>query len=151
MDTSSLFPVTEEQIMSNNVAIKDIRHPDYSAMTEEWTKWRYCFDGGNAFLEEYLGTFSDRESATAFEDRKLISPIPTFAKAAILEIRNSIHQRMANISRIGGPQTYQRAIKGELNGVDLKGNSMTNFFGRYIIPELLVMGKVGIFVDMPFS
>jgi hypothetical protein len=40
-------------------------------------------------------------------------------------------------------------MNGQLGGVDLRGNSMNTFLGTKILPELLVMAKVGIYTDMP--
>ena len=74
---------------------------------------------------------------------------PAFAKSAIEEIKNSIFQRLGDITREGGSLTYNLSIDGIDGGVDLLGSSMPSFIGRKILPELLVMGRVGVYVDMP--
>ena len=56
---------------------------------------------------------------------------------------------MRDIIRTGGTSAYTKAMQGELGGVDMKGSTMSGFIGIDVLTELLVMGKVGIFVDMP--
>ena len=80
-----------------------------------------------------------------------MSYAPAFAKAAINDVKNSIFQRMQDIVRIGGSETYQNAVQGKGGGVDLKGSAMNNFIGTTILEDLLVLGKVGVYIDMPSS
>jgi hypothetical protein len=129
--------------------IPDMRHPEYLAQLKDWDKWRRVYSGGDEFVQHYLTKFSTRERATDFKNRKAITPIPTFAKAAVNDVKNSIFQRMTDITRQGGSEAYQSAVKGLENGVDLRGSTMSAFVGQDILPELLVMGKVGCYVDMP--
>lgn len=124
-------------------------HPDYQRELLNWEKWRTTYEGGERFLQLYLRKFSNRETTEDFQLRQQISPIPAFAKGGITEIKNSIFQRIADVTRRGGPPSYQEASKGKLGGVDQLGGSMAWFIGSQIIPELLVMKKVGAFVDMP--
>lgn len=126
-----------------------ITHPEYDSTELEWKKWRYAYEGGRNFVRTYLKKFSTREDTTDFEDRMSITYCPRFAGAAIDDIKNSIYQRIADVSRTGGSVSYQDAIKGLDGGIDLKGNSMDSFIGCQILPELLPMGKVGIYVDKP--
>jgi hypothetical protein len=129
--------------------ITKIRHPDYNAMVESWAKWRSVYKGGDSFIEDYVSKFSDRETETDFQNRKKITPIAAFAKGAINDIKNAIFQRTVDITREGGPKSYQEAVTGKGLGVDMNGESMNTFIGRDIIGELLTMSKVGVFVDMP--
>lgn len=131
------------------LAIKDLRHPHYVLNQENWEKWRLSFIGGSKFLKRYLKKFSRREDDADFIERAQISYVPAFAKMAINEVKNSIFQRCADVTRTGGPDSYQKAILGLNGGVDLNGSSMNIYIGRDILPELLVMGRVGVFVDMP--
>ena len=124
-------------------------HPEYLHFESEWEKYRYVAEGGTDFLEEYLQKFTDREDKDAFVRRKSLTPIPAFATAAVQDIMKAIFQRMTDISREGGTSTYQAAIAGDLGGVDLRGSMMNTFIGRQVLPELLNMGKVGMYVDMP--
>ena len=124
-----------------------ITHPDYDSQVSDWSKFRFTFEGGHAFVEEYLAKFSVREDLGDFESRKDISYSPSHAKAAIIDIKNAIYQRMVDITREDGPDSYRKSIVGELGGVDLQSNTMTSFIGTEILPELLAMGKVGIFID----
>ena len=133
----------------SNYTLSDIRHPDLLYDSQQWTLWRDTFEGGDLYLDRYLEYFSDRETAEDFAARKRLTPIPSFAKAAILDIRNSIFQRLQDVSRVGGSNEFQRAANGEKFGVDRKGTSMDSFIGINVLTELLVMGQVGIYVDAP--
>lgn len=100
-------------------------------------------------MKRYLKKFSRREDDQDFRDRMAVSYVPAFAKSAINEVRNSLFQRMQDISRNEGPGSYKDAIDGFNKGVDLLGSSMNTFMGRDIVPELLSMARVGVYVDMP--
>jgi len=135
----------------NKFRIIDIRHPSVSYDMESWGEWRACYDGGYYFVEQNLQKFSARETDQDFNNRKILSPIPTYAKAAVNDIRNSIFQRTGDIIRKNGSQNYIKAVTGENGGVDMRGTGMNAFIGVGILTELLVMGKVGIYIDAPAS
>lgn len=124
-----------------------LTHPDF--LGTEWSKYRYIKDGGDNFIEQYLIKFSDRETDPDFVARKEITPIPGFANAALVDIRNSIYQRMCDITRKGGLDSYLAAVRGENGGIDLTSATMNHFIGKEVLPELLFLGKVGVYVDMP--
>lgn len=127
----------------------DVRHPEYDDYASNWKLWRDVWEGGPEYINAYLVKFSARESDDDFNARKEISYNPAYAKSLINEIKNSIFQRLPDVLREGGPTSYQDAIKGDELGVDRHGSSMNAFMGVNILPELLVMRKVGIYVDMP--
>ena len=127
--------------------IIDTRHPNFLVTGLEWEKLRLTYRGGQDFRDRYLKKFTKREEKLDFEARRDITPIPAFAKATLNEIRNSIFQRMWDVSRLGGSERYQQAINGIEGGVDNRGNTMTSFLGTQVLEELLVMGRVGIYVD----
>lgn len=129
------------------IKISEIRHPHHLTHFNEWQEWRDTFEGGKFYLDNYLRKFSDRETDTEFQARKDCTPIPTFAKSAILDVRNSIFQRLNDVSRIGGSEGYQKAVAGEAGGIDRKGSSMNSFVGIEVLTELLIMGRCGVFVD----
>lgn len=126
-----------------------IRHPDYLFDSSEWAEWRETFRGGKNYRERFLKRWSNRENINDFNLRKFCTPIPTFAKAAILDIRNSIFQRLEDVTRTNGSPSYSRAIAGEMAGVDREGSSMNTFIGIQLLTELLVMGRAGVYVDAP--
>jgi hypothetical protein len=126
-----------------------LTHPDYLASLNDWTKWRYTYKGGSSFIEKYLQKFTNREDHQDYLDRKSITYCPAFAKAGIEEVKNSIYQRMSDITRVEGSESYTQAVNGKGGGVDLKGNTMNSYIGQEILTELLVMSKVGVYVDMP--
>lgn len=127
----------------------DARHPIYFSSTSDWEKWRLTFAGGSEFKARYLKEFSAREDNREFHTRRSITPVPAFAKSSVLEIRNSIFQRMRDIVRKGGSRSYQQAIAGKNGGVDNRGHGMNAFLGEKVLGELLVMGKCGVFIDAP--
>ncbi len=129
--------------------VSDIRHPYWRTKFDEWSKWRLVFEGGDQFINEYLKMFSKREAVSDFELRKSITPTPNFAKSSVTEIGNSIFQRLIDVTRRGGSDSYQEAVAGTNLGIDLHGSSMNSFLGLQVLPELLPMSRVGIFVDMP--
>jgi hypothetical protein len=127
--------------------IDRIRHPDYTLRYHDWELYRRTFDGGSDFVHHYLKKFSSRETHKDFCRRKEISYCPAHAKAAIIDVRNAIYQRMVDISRKGGPASYNTSVLGVEGGVDLRGNTMDGFIGRIVLPELLVLGRVGVYID----
>lgn len=133
--------------MAKKKTITHIFHPEYRAYRADWQKFRFTFEGGKDFVNQYLKQFSLREDSTDFANRKLISYCPAHAKAALIDIKNSIYQRLTEIQRIGGPDSYQRACTGESGGVNKSGMTMTTFIGTQVLPELLPMAKVGVFID----
>lgn len=128
-------------------SIAGVKHPYYLESIAQWHKWRVCYEGGDTFKDTYLKQLSKRESVEDFLFRREISYCPAFAKVAINEVRNSIFQRLSDITRGGGPKTYRDCIDGANGGVNRRGASMNSFLGFEVLPELLVMGAVGIFVD----
>ncbi len=124
-------------------------HPKVVEYYEDWSKFRCTYEGGQVFKNRYLQAFSKRESSEDFQKRTEITYVPAFAQAGIDDVKNSIFQRMTDIIRVGGPRSYQNVIDGSNGGVDFKRNSMTSFIGFKILPELLVLGKVGVYIDKP--
>ena len=133
--------------MANTLKISEIRHPLYLSNFNDWQLWRDTFEGGTYYLDTYLQKFSDRETDAEFQVRKSYTPIPTFAKSALLDVRNSIFQRLMDVTRTGGSEIYQKSVAGEGGGIDRKGSNMNSFMGIDVLTELLIMGRCGIFVD----
>lgn len=123
--------------------------PDYVDSLQDWRLWRDVYKSGWHFVARYLEQFSLRENDAAFEKRKRLTPAPAFAKSAIMEVVNNIFQRMPDIIRTDGSTSYMNCLDGLNGGVDLTGSSMNYFMGMNVLPELLVMKRVGVYVDMP--
>jgi len=132
---------------ANNLV--DSRHPGYLSGLTDWEKWRRTYEGGDTFRDMYLERFSNREDSQDFATRKAVTPVPAFAKAAINDIRNAIYQRLRDVVRKGGSEVYQAAVNGNSLGVDHRGSTMNAFLGVKVLTELLVMGRVGVYVDHP--
>jgi hypothetical protein len=126
-----------------------IRHPEYLEDEMYWYDWRDCYNGGQRFVRKNLKKFSSRETNEDFKTRSFFTPIPSYAKAAVNDVRNAIFQRLRDVSRRNGSKNYMKASAGEIGGVDNKGSSMQSFLGIDVLTELLVMGRVGVYVDMP--
>lgn len=135
--------------MANYPRLIDTRHPNYLSEMMYWDTWRECYEGGPDYVTRNLKLFSERETQADFAIRKEVTPIPCYAKAAVNDIRNSIFQRLRDATRRDGSQTFMRAAQGEIGGVDNNGSSMQQFIGITVLTELLVMGRVGVYVDMP--
>lgn len=138
---------TIQQASASSTSLPDLVHPEYSREINDWLKFRSVYRGGQQFLETYLKQFSSRENPADFARRKEVTPTPDFAAASVNEIKNSIFSRAIDIVRKGGPASYQRAVLGELNGVDLRGGTMNWFIGSQVLPQMLSMRKVGVYVD----
>jgi hypothetical protein len=129
--------------------IIDYRNPNYYRDQVFWDLWRSVYNGGDDFSYTYLQKFTNRETDYDFNNRRQITPCPAFAKAAVNDIRNSIFQRMRDVLRKDGSTTYQTAMEGLDGGVDQRGSNMTSFMGYEVLTELLIMGRVGVYVDSP--
>jgi len=123
--------------------MKNLRHPSYGKRSKDWTKWRLTFEGGDAFINKYLKRFSSREKRGDFRLRRAMTYSPSFAKEAIIDIRNAIAQRMPEVVRTGS-QSYLEACRSNIDG---KGTSMSQFMGSMALDELMTMEKVGIWID----
>lgn len=127
----------------------DTRHPAFLSSFTDFEKFRLTHQGGDAFRERYLEKFDTREDTIDFQTRKRVTPIPAYAKSAINEIRNSIFQRLSDVVRQGGSESYQQSVAGEKGGIDRRGSTMNFFLGHRPLTDLLVMGQVGLYLDMP--
>ncbi len=137
-------------MLMSGTPILSMFHPNYIDGLYNWQKYRLTFEGGWRFIRRYLKPLSKRETPEEFALRRELSYCPAFAKAAIIEIKNAIIQRMeGGVSRKGGPLSFLDAALGFDGGVDRAGNSMNSYLARSVITELLIMGRVGIFTDMP--
>ncbi len=129
--------------------ISQIQHPDFETYFTDWEKWRYCWAGGSKFKARYLERFTLRESVPDFTTRMRQTYSPSFAKSEITNVRNSIYERMVEVVRESDSKSYIVASNGKEGGVDRRGSTMTHFIGVKVLDELLVMGKVGVYIDMP--
>lgn len=129
--------------------LASLRSRYYMTSSLDWHKWRLTYEGGVPFRDEYLERWSERENQTEFERRRRLTPIPTHGKAAINKIKNNVFQRFCDILRRGGSKEYQESVSGTGYGIDGRGSSMNVFLGSCVLPDLLVMGRVGVFVDAP--
>jgi len=133
----------------NKSRMIDTRHPYYINDSLSWNEWRETYEGGDQYIRTYLNKYSEREDEQDFIARRKITPSPAYAKAAINDIRNSIFQRLNDVTRRDGSKGYMEAMAGNAGGVDNKGSSMQSFMGITVLTELLVMGRVGVYTDSP--
>ena len=131
--------------------MKIINHPLYTKYADAWERWRLIVEGGDEFIEEYL-IRREAEEPSDYTRRKDISYNPAFSYSAVMDVKNSIHQRIASeVQRTGGSSTYQTIIQGLEGGIDLEGSTIESFIGRKVLKELLFMKKVGVFIDAPIQ
>ncbi len=123
-----------------------VKHHEYTAHIAAWGKYRLTLVGGEKYKDEYLKMYSTREDSVDFSSRKAITYVPAFAKAAIIEIRNAIFSRMADVARIGGSPSYEKAMT---ENVDRKHSSMNAFIGVSVLMDMLAIEKIGVYVDQP--
>jgi len=129
------------------VSISSTRHPEHLMNLPDWSLWRNIWEGGDWFIRSYLQKWSARESQADFEQRKCITPVPGFAKAALVDIKNAVFHRMGDIIRRNGSPAYTAAMQGMRGGVDRRGDSMNHFIGTQVLEDMLIMGKAGVYVD----
>jgi hypothetical protein len=122
-------------------------HPQYKTSLENWVQWRLSYEGGQSFITAGLHPLSSRETNTEFLERKALTYAPAHAKAAVNRVKNSLAERLVDVSREDTPDSFEKASKGNGLWVDHDGNTMNSFVSREILPELLPIGKVGVFVD----
>lgn len=142
-----MVDVIAQGLPEGKLTIADVKHPEYTIWSIDWEKWRLTYGGGRAFITKYLHHYSPREDTNDFQARLRLTYNPAFAKGAINDIKDSIYSRMKDIVRINGPSSYKNSILGLNGGVDLLGSSMNSFIGQKLLPELLVMARVGVYVD----
>jgi len=115
----------------------------------DWVEWRYCYTGGRLFRDEYLEEFSDREDRAEFKRRRDLTPIPSYARLEVNRVKNAISQRLVDINRRGGSKAWREAVDGIGRGVDRRGSGMNSYIAKYLLPEALIMRRVGVLVDAP--
>lgn len=119
-----------------------LRHPTLLANLLRYRKWRLAYEADDAFIAHYLKKFSTREDDDDFILRRDITYCPAHARSAVEDVRLTIMERLPDVQRIG-ESTYIN------KPVDTCGRTINSFVGEIILPELLPMGKVGVYVDMP--
>lgn len=121
-------------------------HPQLINSTDDYLLYRSAYDGGEDFKRAYL-VQHPTEKADEFTARYNYTYVPSLAKAAINDIKNNICQRLNSVQRTFECKSYTAAVVGQNRGVDGRRSTMNSFIGSEVLPELLVMGKVGIYVD----
>ena len=132
--------------MTIKTSLHAISHPDFQNNVHRWYEYRLTFLGGEEFLRKYIIRLED-ETDEQFRIRKENTPIPAAAKEAIKDVRRSIQLRLVDVSRENGSKAYQAAVSGEGSGIDRNGQTMNMFIGQDVLTDLLVIGRVGVFVD----
>lgn len=125
------------------------RHPDYVNAIKDWQKYRCTYNSDETFRDLYLRQLSEREDYNDFCARKSLTYVPAFAEGNINEVKNAIIKRFGDIKRNCKCASFETASKGENFGVDGSYMTMNSFMGDNVLVELLVQGKVGVYVDMP--
>lgn len=119
-------------------------HPTYLEIVSDLVLYRDTMEGGDDYIETYLKKYSSFETEEDYSARKAITYNPACAKSAVNEVIQAIFNRLVDVSRTGGGESYTKRM--DVN-VDNRYSSMTNFVGKVILPELLTAGRVGVCVD----
>lgn len=122
------------------------KHPKYTENQDAWELYRAVFEGGKEFITNYLRKLKD-EDDTDFSERTEMTYNPAFAKEGVIEVINSIYQRLNEVRRSDGDDMYHKVVQGALGGIDLQGSTMNYYMGVNVLNELAFMGRVGIYVD----
>ncbi len=146
---NNIVPFANSNSQPSSRKVIDYRHPDYNSMRNSWVIFRDAWKGGQDFTDKYMQVFSKREDPMDLAARKKYSYCPAISKGAVITIKNAISQRMGEVSRKGGSVSYQTAQNGDKWGVDKLGSSMNTFVAKEVMPEMLAMGKVGVYIDRP--
>ena len=120
-------------------------HPEYKIAN--WRKWRLTYEGGERFINKFLYR-RNKEKPEDFQDRRKTTYNVNYVKSGVNKIRNSILNQLNEILRESDSESYLNAFRGLNRGVDMKGSSYIKFLIDPLT-ELLVLGKVGIYVDSP--
>lgn len=124
------------------------RFPLYEEYQTELELYRLAYVSGRQFLNRYLVKYTDRESDEAFAARLDMTYVPSFARMLVTNVAEQLSQRLCDVRR-RGDRGYVNVMAGEEFGVDYSGRTMNDYLAQYIIPEMLVKGRVGVFIDMP--
>lgn len=130
------------------VHITSLRSPGYTADFSRWLPWREAVAADATYVTHNLQK-QPGESYEDFEKRRKLTPTPAYIKATLREILTGILVHMELTARAGGPNSFQSVIGGTGPGVDGSGTSLNYFMVMHVLRELLIMRRVGIFVDRP--
>ena len=126
----------------------EVRSPGFRDDFGNWQIWRNAMAADDAYIRANLQRLPG-ELIKDYERRRGTTPVPAFIKATIREVITGIYSQMQLTSRSRGPQSFQEAVPGGEFGVDGSGTSLNYFLIMEVLKELLVMRRVGIFVDRP--
>ena len=127
-------------------SIIDLRSPGFVRDIAYWQTWREAVAADADYVEAQL-IRQPGESLKEFKNRKACTPHPAYIGATLREILVNIYTHMDSVIRTGGANSFQAAIHGRGNGVDGAGTSLNYFMVMLVLRELLMMRRVGVFVD----
>lgn len=127
--------------------MKTFMGPSYFNAVNKASKCRLAVSHNRDYVTKYLKYFSERETYSAFELRRDITPNPPDLRIGLSQLLYSIRARMGDVSRTSNLSEYIDAANGVNRGVDGHGSTMVSFMSNAVLPELLVAKRVGIFVN----
>lgn len=131
--------------MEKKTPITKLRHPLYTRLAPEWTRWRLAYEGGQEFIDAYLEKYSKREPKQDFDQRKKLAYNPAHTTRVVNTVRNSLTAKFSDIKRVGDP----RYVKAVTTDVDLQNDTMNAFIGLRVVPMLLVQARRLVVIDAP--
>jgi len=128
-------------------SISSLLHPEYVANVSDWKRFHDVLESGRRYVETYLTKYSERENNDQFLERVASAYVPAHAKAAVLDVTNSIAQRMCDVKRTIPDDDYKLAIQGLNGGIDREGSTIEAFLRTKVLPDLAGVGKIAVYVD----
>lgn len=126
--------------------ITDVRSPGYVEDFSEWSRWRLAVKSGPNYINSRLARLPS-ETLQDYSQRIRMTPAPATIKTTIREVIAGVFSQMNMTTRSGGPPSLQAAFKGQTTGVDGAGTSIDEFMVLRVLRELLIMRRVGIYLD----
>src|SRR5580698_2349961 len=138
-----------EAILTTNSHIEQ-EHPDYTAKSRMWRRYRHLYAGGEQFREnaaEYL-VRRQKEPLEVYEER-LARVFYENYLGSIIDWYTATLVRREPILEFAGTNEPARSFFARLvQNCDLRGTTLTQFF-KLLLTEALVCGKAYVVVDFP--
>ena len=135
--------------MTNNSHIEQ-EHPDYTAKSRMWRRYRHLYAGGEQFREhagEYL-LRRQKEPAEVYHERLARVFYENYLGSIVDWYTATLVRREPVLEFEGTNERAKDFFAGFVQNCDLRGTTLTQFFKQQIT-EALVCGKSYVVVDFP--
>jgi hypothetical protein len=135
--------------LTNNSHIEQ-EHPDYTAKSRMWRRYRHLYAGGEQFREhagEYL-LRRQKEPAEVYQERLARVFYENYLGSIVDWYTATLVRREPVLEFEGTNERAKDFFAGFVQNCDLRGTTLTQFFKQQIT-EALVCGKSYVVVDFP--